>query len=150
GGQPPQQWPPPGGQPPQQWGPPPQQWGPPPQQWGPPPGYPTGYGSPPSYGYGPQTENLAVIALILAIASFVVCPVIPAIVALVLGSNAKKKIAMSGGALTGDGLVTAATIVAWVNIGLAALAIVGIVLLAVLGSTTDSSSVGTSMGLLLR
>jgi hypothetical protein len=91
-----------------------------------------------------------VIALILAIASFVVCPVIPAIVALVLGSNAKKKIAMSGGALTGDGLVTAATIVAWVNIGLAALAIVGIVLLAVFGNTTDHSSFRGSMGLLLR
>jgi hypothetical protein len=90
-----------------------------------------------------------VIALILSIASFVVCPVIPAVVALVLASNARKKIAMAGGALTGGNLVTAATVVSWINIGVFALVIVAIVLIAIFGSTTDSSSVGVSMGALL-
>jgi hypothetical protein len=90
---------------------------------------------------------MAVAALILAIISFVFCPVIPAVIALVLASNAKKNIAASGGMLGGEGLVTAATVISWINIGLAALAIIAIVLIAVFSNGTDSSSV--SLGLLL-
>jgi uncharacterized protein DUF4190 len=137
----PGQWPPPSGQPPGQWPPPSGQ--PPPQ-----PGYPAGYQPPPQYGYAPRTEGTAVGALVSAILSFVVCPVIPAIVALVLASTAKRNIAASGGALEGQGLVTAATVISWVNIGLSALVVVAIVLIAVLGDS-NSSSFNDSMGLLL-
>lgn len=56
--------------------------------------------------------------LVLAACSFVVLPLIPAIVALALAPGAAREIAASGGRLTGDGLVRAGRIAAWVNIGL--------------------------------
>ena len=69
------------------------------------------------------------MALILAVISWAVCPIIPAIVALVLAANASKEIAASGGRIEGQGLVTAAKVVSWVNIGLwAAILVVGVVL----------------------
>ncbi len=89
-----------------------------------------GYGAPPppaggyapAPGYGvpqtpqPQTNNNAIIALVLAIVSWAVCPIIAAIVALVFASKAKKEIEQSGGWQTGSGFVTAAKIIAWINI----------------------------------
>lgn len=102
-----------------------------PQEPGWPP--PTGYGPPPAYGppplpgqvpmaYGyplpPQTDGTAICVLVAAICSFVVFPVVPAIVALVLAPSAERDIAASGGRLTGAGLVRAGRIVAWVHLGL--------------------------------
>lgn len=60
----------------------------------------------------------------LAIGSFVVCPVIPSIIALVLASSADRNIAASNGALTGESLTKAARIIAWVNLAVAALVFV--------------------------
>ena len=104
------------------WGPPPQQgqpygWQPQQPPWGQPP--PGGYGS---YYVPPQTDGKAIGALVSAILSFVVCPLAPAIVALVLASQSDQEIAASQGRLTGEGFNTAARITAWVNI---ALSIVG-------------------------
>ena len=107
-----QQSPPPG------WGdgPPPGYGQQPPPGWsGPPPGYPP-------YGYyAPQTEGKAIGALVAAIIAFVFCPLIPAIVALVLAGQAEQSIRASGGRLTGDGLVTAARWISWIHLGLCAL-----------------------------
>lgn len=89
---------------------------PPPSSQGyapPPPGY-GGYGRQPT----PQTEGSAITVLVLAITSFVICPIIPAVVALFMCPGARRKIEGSGGALTGEGLVTAAKIISWVNLGL--------------------------------
>jgi hypothetical protein len=63
--------------------------------------------------------------LILAIASFVFCPVIPAIVALAMAPGAKGKIAESRGAKDGEGLITAGVIIAWINLACAALFLIG-------------------------
>ena len=100
------------------------------QGYGPPPGYapPQGYGLPPGYGapgYAapPSTETKAIVALVLAIGSFVVFPLVPAIVALCLAPGAKRDIETSGGRLTGLGLVTASKIVAWCNVALSALVV---------------------------
>ena len=87
------------------------------------PAYPAAYPPPaypavPAAPAGPQTSSNAIIALILAIVSWAVCPIIPAIVALVLASSAAKEIEASGGRVQGAGLVTASRIVSWVNIGL--------------------------------
>ena len=113
------------------------------------PGYgqPPGYSPPPGYGYGypapPATEGNAIAALILAIASFLVCPVIPAIIALVLAGSAKRNILASGGAKQGLGMVTAAKIVAWANIVVVTLfVIVAIIWVVAVGH----SSVGVSTG----
>ena len=93
-------------------------YGPPPQAWGGPgyagPGY-TG----PGYGGPTKTETKAVVALVLAIASWLLFPVVPAVAALFVGSAARRDIEASGGRLTGDGLVTAAKVIAWINLGLA-------------------------------
>ena len=116
--------------------PPPNQgpgYGPPPYgqpAYGPPPGYPPaqGYGPPPLPGQvpppypgwqpAPQTDGTAIAALVLAVSSFIVFPVIPAIIALVLARSADDDIAASGGRLTGEGLLTATRWVAWSNIAL--------------------------------
>ena len=71
----------------------------------------------PAYPAPPQTSGNAIVALILSIGSWVICPIIPAIVALVFASMAKKEIAAGEGRVTGQGLVTASMIVAWINIG---------------------------------
>lgn len=133
--------------------PPASQWGtygeasPPPGQAPGPPGY-APYGQPPPYGgyggYAPpvQTSGKATGALVASILSFVVCPVIPAIVGLVLGGQAKKEIAASEGRLTGLGLVTASRIISVINLVLSVLAIVGIALLIAFADDIDDDLQG--------
>jgi hypothetical protein len=92
------------------------------------------------YGPGPggpqSTEPKAIIALVFAIGSFVVLPLLPAIIALVLAGSARRDIDGSGGRLSGSGLVTAAKIVSWVNIGLCVAGVLLVVLFfGVLAST---------------
>ena len=97
--------------------------------------------APGPYLAAPKTSNNAIVALVLAIASWVICPLIPAIVALVFANNAKKEIAASQGRVGGDGMVTAAVVVSWINIGVAAaVAVLGIlifVLVAVAGGMSS-------------
>ena len=144
---------PPGQGPYGQGGPPPPSGGPPPPPGGypPPPGQypppPSGYG----YGYGapsPQTDGTAITALVLAIVSFVVCPLIPAIVALALVPSAKRKIAESRGAVTGEGLVTAAKIIAWINVGLCALVGVIMVIAIIIGAAVEDDEFSLVLSLL--
>jgi hypothetical protein len=66
---------------------------------------------------------------VLAIASFPLSSmcgigVIAAIVSLALCPSSRRKIEASGGALTGESMLTAAKIVAWINIALTALVLV--------------------------
>jgi hypothetical protein len=77
---------------------------------------------------------------VLAICSFVVCPVIPAVIALFLAASANRNIRASNGALDGASLVTAAKIIAWINIGLALLVTVIIVIAVIVAAAGDSSS----------
>lgn len=141
--------PPPGGS----WPPPPQS-APPSQPsytpagagYGPPPAYsqPYGYGVP-TYYVPQQTDGNAIAALVCAIVGFFACPIILSIVALVLAAQSKRRIEESGGALGGEGMVTAAKVMGWIGIGVWGVFLVfyiGIFVLAIgLGST---SSGGTS------
>ncbi len=115
-------------------------------QPGPPPPSPSQGYSPPG-GYGgysqrptPQTEGTAITVLVLAIASFVICPVIPAVVALFMCPGARRKIEGSGGALTGEGLVTAAKIISWVNLGLWGAGLLLVVVVGIIGAVFSDSS----------
>jgi hypothetical protein len=105
-------------------------------------GQPAGYGQP-SYGYGgygaPQTEGSATAALIVAIVGFFVCAPVGAIVALVLANNAQKKIEASGGTLTGESQVRAARIIAWIEIALTVLVIIGWIILIAVGVNNSSN-----------
>jgi hypothetical protein len=113
------------------------------------PGYPaTGYpptGYPPAgyqavgYAAPRQTDNKAVIGLILAISSWVVCPLITAVIALVLAGQSNRAIDASGGRLEGRSMNTATKWVAWANIVVTVVAIVvGLALFAFV-VTTDST-----------
>lgn len=101
----------------------------------PPPSYPPGYpgaGYPPGYPAPTQTSQNAVVALVLAIVAWVVCPFIPAVVALFLAASAKREITASGGRISGEGLATAAKVISWLNIGFyLAIGVLVLVLLAV-------------------
>ena len=112
-------------------------------QYGQQPGQPVqGYGGPQAWQGQTQTESKAIIALVCAIAAWVVLPVLPAIAALMIGRTAREQISMSGGRLTGDGLVTAAKVIAWANI---VLSLLGVLLLVVgLGLFATAASVSVS------
>src|SRR5688500_6706664 len=85
---------------------------PPPPPGGPPPawGQQPGWGQ--AGGYAP-TAGSATAALVCSILAWVVCPIVLAIVALVLASRAGDEIRTGGGRVGGDGMVTAARIIAW-------------------------------------
>ncbi|MEZ5186983.1 MAG: hypothetical protein R2720_14670 [Candidatus Nanopelagicales bacterium] len=98
---------------------------------------------PPAYGYGqpqpqPQTSSDAIVALILAIASWAVCPFILAIVALVFASRASRAIAGSNGWVSGSGMVTAAKIIAWINIVIGLLFFVFLIIALIAGAFSTS------------
>ena len=63
-----------------------------------------------------QTSTNAAVALGCAIGSWVLFPLVPAIVAVILARNAEEEIAVSGGRVTGQGLATSARVIAWANI----------------------------------
>lgn len=107
---------------------------------------------PPATGV-PRTSGKATAVLILGIVSLVLlCAalaflplgVIPAIIALVMASGAKREINASGGALTGLGAVKAGVICSWVTIGLTIAGMVLLVALIMMGAATESSLETTS------
>jgi hypothetical protein len=68
----------------------------------------------------------AIVGLVLAIVSWVLCPVIPAIIALVLAKKAEQEIMANPGRVSGMGFILPTRIVSWINIGLyAAIIIIG-------------------------
>jgi hypothetical protein len=72
---------------------------------------------------GPQTDGKAVAALVCAILSWFVGPIVLAIVALFLARSAEKAIAAAPSELTGQGLVSGARWVAWIHLVLVAMVI---------------------------
>lgn len=93
----------------------------------------------------PPTSTNAIIGLVLSIAAWLICPIIAAIIALVLARNSSKEIAASGGTIGGAGINTATRIISWINIvvyGIAAivfgiLAVAGIGIFAQVASSVD-------------
>jgi len=148
--------PPPGYGPPPDYGPPPYRPVPgyrPPPLYGPPPG---GFGNPPPGSYLPypppqyggyprqaRTDGTAIAALILSIASFVVCPIISAVIALVLIPGSRANIRRSGGTLEGESLLTAAKVISLIHLGLVAVAI-AIVAIAIAVASRSASTAMSS------
>jgi len=84
----------------------------------------------------PATSSNGIVALVLAICSWVILPFVLgwvfAIVGLVFAGKGAREIAESEGRIGGQGFVTAARIVAWINIGVtAALAVLAVVVIAI-------------------
>jgi hypothetical protein len=80
-----------------------------------------GYGYPPPQ---PGTEPLSIWSLVLGILSFVFCPLVAAIPAIITGIKAKKAISRSGGVKTGRGMAQAGMILGWVNVAISVVAAV--------------------------
>ncbi len=99
-------------------------WGPPPSA--PPPGWgqPVPQGPPPNW---PKTEPKAIWALVLSLAAYVICPVVSAVVAIILGLSARRTIARSNGTRTGSGMALAAVILGVVHLVLVMLAVLSLV-----------------------
>ncbi|MDP9073767.1 MAG: DUF4190 domain-containing protein, partial [Actinomycetota bacterium] len=112
-------------------------WPPPPGgAWQPPPPAPpagAGWTPPGSYGYQPpatkKTEPLSIVALVFGVISFIFCPFVGAIAAIIFAWRAKVAIKASNNEKTGRGMAIAGQILGIVNIvfsiGLAALIVAG-------------------------
>jgi hypothetical protein len=84
----------------------------------------------------PATSSNGIVALVLAISSWVILPFVLgwvfAIIGLVFAGKGAREIAESDGRVQGQGFVTAARIVAWINIGVtAALAVLAVVVIGI-------------------
>lgn len=77
----------------------------------------------PVAGGVPQTDGKAVAALVCAILSWFVAPIVLAMVALFLARSAEKTMNARPAELSGRGLVTGARWVAWVHLVLAAMVV---------------------------
>lgn len=87
------------------------------------------------------TSGYAIAALILSICSWVVCPIVPAIVGLVMASMADREI--REGRAGGGGMSTAAKIIGWINIGVfAALLLLAVVIGIIFAVSGASGSTG--------
>ena len=93
----------------------------------PPAGYPPQGYQAVGYPAARQTDSKAVIGLVLAISSWLVCPLITAIIALVLAGQSNRAIDASGGRLEGRSMNTATKVIAWINIVLSVLALIAVV-----------------------
>jgi hypothetical protein len=99
----------------------------------PPPPPPPGAG-----GYAaPQTNQKALWSMILGILGVVCCGIFAGIPALILGNSAKKEIAASGGAQTGDGMAKAGVILGWISI---AFSILGIIFVIATGALSNAGN----------
>jgi hypothetical protein len=109
-------------QPPVQTAPPPSLTPPAPAQ---PLGQPLGYQPAPA-AYGPvavPNSNLAIISLVSGILSWVLVPLIGALVAVITGHMARREIRQSGGQLAGDGLAIIGLVLGYFQIALAILGV---------------------------
>ena len=100
--------------------------------------YGTPYGVP---GYvPPRNSGTAIAALVVSILSFTTCPLVAAIIALILANNAKREILLSGGTITGESMVTAAKVISWINIGVSIVFAVIFLALFVIAVVSGNSS----------
>ena len=75
-----------------------------------------------------STSGNAIASLVLGIAGLVIFPLVPSILAIVLGRSAKRDIRERPG-LGGEGLATAGIVLGWVGVALVVLAVALIVML---------------------
>ncbi len=100
---------------------------------------PAPYGAPyppvPYPAYYRESNGKATASLVLGIVGLFVCPLICSAIALILGSQAKKEIAASGGMMSGESAATAGIVLGWVGIALSLVAIlIWVILIAVASS----------------
>ena len=65
---------------------------------------------------GPELSVKAVLSLVIGIIGLFTCPLLGAVIAVVLGNQARTEIDQSGGRLTGRGLASAGLIIGWIGL----------------------------------
>ena len=80
-----------------------------------------------------QTSNLAVVSLVAGILTWILIPVLGAIVAIVTGHMAKRDIRQSQGYLEGNGMATAGLVLGYIQIIVMVISICIITILVLLG-----------------
>jgi hypothetical protein len=118
---------------------PPQYGNQPPQYGSQPPPAPQYGGGPGGYGAPPENDQNALIALIISIASFFICP-LAAIASLIMANNSKRRIEESGGRIGGLSQANAARIISIVVLGLTVLGIIVSVLFFILAAASGNSN----------
>lgn len=95
---------------------------------------PAGYGG---YGYpaAKATDSKAIVAIIMALGSFVICPGIMAVIAIVLAVQSDRAIAASNGQLEGHGMNVASKWIAGINLVLTVLGVVAVIIFGVVAAT---------------
>ena len=91
------------------------------------------YGAPPQYGYAPAPpkNDLGVWSLVTGILSWILCPLILGIVAVVTGNASRK--AIREGLANNPGSATAGLILGWINVGLVGAVVLGWVVIVIIG-----------------
>ena len=89
-----------------------------------------------------HTSETAVASLICALLGWSVLPVLGAILAVILGHTAQNEIRDSGGTVGGSELAALGLVLGYANLGIAALAIIVVTLLALLGIAIPILSLG--------
>jgi hypothetical protein len=84
---------------------------------------------------------MAIASLILGIAGVAAClGPLGAIPALILGYKARDEIDRTGGVQEGRGMAVAGIVLGWIGVAITVIAIVAVILIAVLGSSTSDTS----------
>jgi len=89
-----------------------------------------------------HTSETAIASLICALLGWSVLPVLGAVLAVILGHAAQSDIRDSDGTVGGDGLAALGLALGYANLGLAALAIIVVTVLALLGIAIPILSLG--------
>ena len=97
----------------------------------PPPPGPGGYAT-------PQTNQKALWSMILGILSIVACGLLAGVPALILGGSAKKEIAASGGAQSGEGMATAGVVLGWISVAISVLVVILFITLGAFATSTTT------------
>ena len=81
---------------------------------------------------GKQTSSMAVVSLVLGLASYFVIPLLGAIAAIITGNLARKEIRQNPNTLTGEEFAKWGIILGWVNVGLSAIGLCVVLFFAVM------------------
>ncbi|MDD3717675.1 MAG: DUF4190 domain-containing protein [Actinomycetota bacterium] len=117
----------------------------PPPYGQPPAAYPAQYPPPGApYAQGPypvvvQVNNSkATASLVLGIVGLFVCPIVCSVLAIILGSTAKKEIAESGGYQTGESNARAGIILGWIGLAVVIVTMIIWAIVAIVAATNVS------------
>ena len=83
------------------------------------------------------TNAKSIAALICGIGSFLVCPGVLGVVAVILGNSARDEISASAGTQEGEGMAKAGVILGWISIALVVVALLVVLIALIIGAVAS-------------